>query len=126
MTELSFTRVEKGLQSYYECDVTVESDFNLHIELAEARPLSMESSTVEGGAYHTIFEKTANIFDEDFAALVYPKHLHIRAWAEPTSAFVTEAGGSGSAQQLEEIDLVVAHALNDLNKRVAALEQANE
>lgn len=90
MTELEFSKVEQGLQSYYECEVMVEDNFNLHIERDEDKPLTLEVSSVENGAYKEYSLNGGLVFDEDFDAWVYPKYLRIRSWSEPTAAYLTQ------------------------------------
>lgn len=88
--ELTFTK--EG--DKYIATFTASSDFNLHIEKSGGRVVVFQTS-VYNGKYDSIsgatIAETDGVFDSDFTALVYPKHIKMVADVMPTKAVVTFA-----------------------------------
>ena len=91
MAALTFTQNAEGL---YEATATVNGDFNVHIERAQAGSISINISTVENGEYQNVFGRAQAglTFDKDFRAAVYPKYVQILSSSLPTANknFITE------------------------------------
>ena len=73
------------------------NDFNLHIEGVVEGNVSVFQRGSESGNYAFVKEGTphpsyANVYDYDFAALVYPKFIKVSCATEPTSGIVTSDG----------------------------------
>ena len=72
-------------------------DFNLHIEGVVEGNVSVFQRGSESGNYAFVKEGTphpsyANVYDYDFAALIYPKFIKVSCATEPTSGIVTSDG----------------------------------
>lgn len=73
------------------------NDFNLHIEGVVEGNVSVFQRGSESGNYAFVKEGTphpsyANVYDYDFAALIYPKFIKVSCATEPTSGIVTSDG----------------------------------
>lgn len=91
MATLTFQKVDR----YYEVEVEVTSDFNLHIERDTAGYLVLQVRTTNSGGYDRVRGfNVANldpVVDYDFSGLVYPKTIRIESEVEPTMAEITFA-----------------------------------
>lgn len=91
--ELEFSKVNES----YVAEFEVTSDFNLHLEgVPENKVLIYQRGTamgqfafVECGTPRVSYDM---VYDFDFSALVYPKHLRVMCEVEPTYAEVTFRG----------------------------------
>ena len=81
--------------SKYEAEITVSSDFNLHIEREQSGVLYVQQRTSENGAFDSIsganFGQTDTVIDYDFVGSIYPKHIKVVSGVLPTMAVVTFA-----------------------------------
>lgn len=73
------------------------NDFNLHIEGVVEGNVSLFQRGSESGNYAFVKDGTphpsyANVYDYDFAALIYPKFIKVSCATEPTSGIVTSNG----------------------------------
>lgn len=91
--ELIFTKqADRWVAEFIATD-----DFNLHIEGVVEGNVSVFQRGSESGNYAFVKEGTphpsyANVYDYDFAALIYPKFIKVSCATEPTSGIVTSDG----------------------------------
>ena len=90
--DLNFSKV----LDCYVAEFEATGDFNLHIEGVDVRELSIYQRTSANGAYASVRGALATppygeVYDYDFTALVYPKHIKISCASVPTVAAVTFA-----------------------------------
>lgn len=83
-------------QDRWVAEFIATDDFNLHIEGVVEGNVSVFQRGSESGNYAFVKEGTphpsyANVYDYDFAALVYPKYIKVSCATEPTMAVVTIA-----------------------------------
>lgn len=88
---LTFTQIN----GQYVAEVTVEADFNIHIEKSRGY-LLLKQRTPDAGEWADV--KSANfpyddlVVDCDFAGAVYPKSIQVICEDEPTLAVITSSG----------------------------------
>lgn len=91
--DLNFTKqADRWVAEFIATD-----DFNLHIEGVVEGNVSVFQRGSESGNYAFVKEGTphpsyANVYDYDFAALIYPKFIKVSCATEPTSGIVTSNG----------------------------------
>lgn len=82
----------------WEAEFEATADFNLHIEGVKEGNVSVFQRGSAEGEYAFVRNSTpypslsVNVYDYDFAAVVYPKYIKVSCATEPTMAVVTSAG----------------------------------
>ena len=81
-------------QNVWSAEFKAESDFNLHIEGVKEGDVEIYQRGTESGAYShvrgaTPYPSFSNVYDFDFAGVVYPKYIKVECPVEPTMAIVT-------------------------------------
>lgn len=89
---ITFNKVDQEYVATFEA----KGDFALHIERAEAGPISMGITSVEGGQYAQVdsFPATARhkqVIDYGFAGVGVLLYVQIKSATQPTMAVVTFA-----------------------------------
>lgn len=73
----------------------VPGDFNLHLERVSKGSIAVSQRSTVSGGYDTAFyrakQQCDKIFDYDFGALVYPKHIKVASSSEVIKAEVNLA-----------------------------------
>ena len=92
-TELVFTKIDSGYG--YEAFATVDADFNIHLERNDIGNVMLYQSTVENGKKNLQYNNynVGEVFDMDFANIVYPKHIRIISSSLVQKGYVTEKEG---------------------------------
>ena len=91
---LNFTKTS----ALWVAEFIASSDFNLHIEGVKVRDLEVYQRGVGDGKYFIVTDAKENlsyaseVYDMDFAALVYPKHIKVVCRTEPSLAAITTDG----------------------------------
>jgi hypothetical protein len=91
---LNFTKTS----ALWVAEFIASSDFNLHIEGVKVRDLEVYQRGVGDGKYFIVTDAKENlsyaseVYDMDFAALVYPKHIKVVCRTEPSLAEITTDG----------------------------------
>lgn len=87
--EITFNKTEHG----YEAEFSVTADFNLHLERKQGGDFEIYQRTGDSGKYAHIdnlgWVRGKDVFDIDFAGLLYPKYIKVVSEGEPTTAVVT-------------------------------------
>lgn len=87
---LNFVQTAEGCVAEF----TATSDFNLHIEGVKEGDVRVYQRGTSDGEYAyvraaTPYPSFSNVYDFDFAALVYPKYIKVACANMPTKAEVT-------------------------------------
>lgn len=93
MTELEFTLTDGR---YVSQEVSVEGDYNVHLELEERGMVGVEQRTagtkfcsgLMSGDAENVMSK---VFDFDFTHLVYPKTVRVWSMKKVECGYLTEA-----------------------------------
>ena len=88
---LDFVQTEKGS---WEAHFVATSNFNLHVESDEDWFMTLSQRGSAEGAFCPVFNKNSyeagRVFDCDFGALVYPKHIEVEFDKKPKLVEVTQ------------------------------------
>lgn len=85
--ELSFKKVNEQ----YESEISVKSDFNIHLEREKETSIMLLQKT-SGTSFipFQIFKNENKDFECDFVGYVYPKQIKIISYSKVNKGYVTE------------------------------------
>lgn len=88
--ELQFRKCDG--EAGYEATVTVDADYNLHLERTQRGSVRIMQSTVQTGdkAERFYAGDKAEVWEDDFDGIVYPKYIRIVSGSLVRKGYITE------------------------------------